>query len=63
MTTTENDLSQNEKEQNISYSKLARDGITLLLNNKQHDAEALFKSYPDSIQMHAGFAFAVVMVS
>lgn len=43
--------------------KLARHGINLLINNKQEEAEALFKQYPDSLQMYAGYAFAVFIVS
>lgn len=43
--------------------KLAKHGINLLINNKQEEAETLFKQYPDSLQMYAGYAFAVFIVS
>lgn len=43
--------------------KLARRGIQLLLNNKSNEAATLFKQHPDSIQMCAGHAFTVFMVS
>lgn len=42
--------------------RLARKGINLLLNNKAKEAEELFLKYPDSIQMYAGYSFAVFMV-
>lgn len=63
-TTPENRSKENvKKEEVLCYSKLAREGITLLLNNKQKEAEILFKTYPEIIQMDAGFAFAVFVVS
>lgn len=49
--------------EDIPHWKLAKHGINLLINNKQDEAEALFKQYPDSLQMYAGYAFAVFMVS
>ncbi|KAI4456614.1 tetratricopeptide repeat protein 39 family member [Holotrichia oblita] len=63
MTTPESHSEQHEKEDTSCYSRLAREGILLLLNNKQSEAEKLFKAYPENIQMNAGFAFAVVTVS
>ncbi|KAK9736506.1 Iml2/Tetratricopeptide repeat protein 39 [Popillia japonica] len=62
MTTPESHTEQYEKNENetLCYSKLAREGISLMLNNKQNEAERLFKTYPENIQMNAGFAFAVV---
>lgn len=65
MTTPESHTEQYEKNENetLCYSKLAREGISLMLNNKQNEAERLFKTYPENIQMNAGFAFAVVTVS
>lgn len=43
--------------------KLARHGINLLINNKSEEAETLFKRYPDNLQMFAGYAFVVFIVS
>lgn len=63
MTTPESGSNEHDTQEVICYSKLAREGISLLLNNKQNEAEILFKTYPQSIQMNAGFAFAVVTVS
>ncbi|KAB0793852.1 hypothetical protein PPYR_07532 [Photinus pyralis] len=51
----------NRSPNDIPKWKLAREGIQLLINNKASDAEALFKEYPDSIHLYAGYSFAIFM--
>ena len=49
--------SDDTKEWNI-----ARMGISLLLNNKTEEAEALFTGHPHSFHMKAGRCFVLFMV-
>lgn len=42
--------------------KVARTGISLLLNNKTEEAEALFTEYPHSFHVKAGRCFVLFMV-
>lgn len=51
----------NRSPNDIPNWKLAREGIQLLINNKASDAEALFKEYPDSIHLYAGYSFAIFL--
>ena len=60
--TTPNDKST-EREDDCPHWELAKRGVWLMLNNKQRDAEDLFKKYPQSLQMNAGYAFVVFAVS
>lgn len=43
--------------------KLAKYGLSLLINNREKEAEALFKRYPDNLQMFAGYASIIFIVS
>lgn len=66
-----NDLNGNEKKNvkmekgksKVPEWKLARHGIEMLINNKTNEAHALFKQYPDSLQMYAGYSCMLFMVS
>lgn len=51
-----------EDEQPASWI-LARYGINLLLNNKQDEALKLFKAYPESLDLSAGYAYTIFTVS
>jgi len=42
--------------------KIARTGISLLLNNKTEEAEALFTEHPHSFHVKAGRCFVLFMV-
>lgn len=42
--------------------KVARTGISLLLNNKTEEAEALFTEHPHSFHVKAGRCFVLFMV-
>lgn len=41
---------------------LASNGIKLLINNRNAEAEELFLQYPDSLVMFAGYSFTIFMV-
>lgn len=42
--------------------KMARYGISLIINNKAAEAHSLFQSNSESIQMAAGYSFSTFMV-
>lgn len=42
--------------------KMARYGISLIINNKASEAHSLFQSNSESIQMAAGYSFSTFMV-
>ena len=45
------------------YSKLAQEGIQLMLNNKFDEAEQMFKNHTDeSLHMAAGYSYLTFMV-
>lgn len=51
-----------KKSEDAKEWSIARLGISLLLNNKTEEAEALFTGYPHSFHIKAGRCFVLFMV-
>ncbi|XP_022916644.1 tetratricopeptide repeat protein 39C-like isoform X2 [Onthophagus taurus] len=58
-TSTSEEKDGENTQENPIYWKLAREGISLLLNNKQKEAEALFKLHQGDLNMATGYVYAV----
>lgn len=55
--------SEEQEQKKKERWKLARDGIDLMINNKNKEAERLFLDNLDNLQMYSGYSVVVFMVS